>query len=64
MINLLAADGNIHEKERMAIDSLAKKEGMPTPMVGGLISSTLLTLLIIPAVYMIWKGFHIRRALR
>jgi Cu(I)/Ag(I) efflux system membrane protein CusA/SilA len=34
------------------------------PMVGGLVSSTLLTLLIIPAVYMIWKGSHIRRSLR
>ncbi len=28
-----------------------------TPMVGGLITSTVLTLLIIPAVYLIWKWF-------
>jgi Cu(I)/Ag(I) efflux system membrane protein CusA/SilA len=34
------------------------------PMVGGLVSSTLLTLLIIPAVYMIWKGAHVRREIR
>ena len=34
------------------------------PMVGGLVSSALLTLLIIPAVYMIWKGSHIRREVR
>ncbi len=34
------------------------------PMVGGLVSSTLLTLLIIPAVYMIWKSFHIRSEVR
>lgn len=26
------------------------------PMVGGLLTSTILTLLIIPAIYAIWKG--------
>jgi Cu(I)/Ag(I) efflux system membrane protein CusA/SilA len=30
-----------------------------TPMVGGLISSTILTLIVIPAIYAIWKGFEI-----
>ncbi|GAB4259007.1 MAG: hypothetical protein Kow0092_06960 [Deferrisomatales bacterium] len=33
------------------------------PMVGGLISSTILTLVIIPAVYDIWKRVELRRAL-
>ncbi|MCP3979160.1 MAG: efflux RND transporter permease subunit [bacterium] len=31
------------------------------PMVGGLASATVLTLLIIPAVYMVWKGWLLRR---
>ena len=31
------------------------------PMVGGLISSTILTLVIIPAVYYIWKRWELRR---
>ncbi len=35
-----------------------------SPMVGGLVSSTFLTLLIIPAIYRIWKGFELRRTLR
>ena len=30
------------------------------PMVGGLISSTVLTLVIIPAVYALWKGWELR----
>jgi len=34
------------------------------PMVGGLISATVLTLLIIPAIYMIWRGAEVRRAIR
>jgi Cu(I)/Ag(I) efflux system membrane protein CusA/SilA len=34
------------------------------PMVGGLITSTVLTLAIIPVIYMIWKGREIRRAER
>ncbi len=34
------------------------------PMVGGLVSSTLLTLLLIPAMYLLWKGFWLRRELR
>jgi Cu(I)/Ag(I) efflux system membrane protein CusA/SilA len=32
------------------------------PMVGGLISSTILTLVIIPAVYYIWKSWQLRSA--
>jgi Cu(I)/Ag(I) efflux system membrane protein CusA/SilA len=34
------------------------------PMVGGLISATILTLLIIPAIYMAWKGVETRREIR
>jgi Cu(I)/Ag(I) efflux system membrane protein CusA/SilA len=32
------------------------------PMWGGLVSLTLLTLLVIPAVYVAWRTFHLRRA--
>ncbi len=31
------------------------------PMWGGLVSLTLLTLVVIPAVYVVWRGFHLRR---
>jgi len=34
------------------------------PMVGGLISSTVLTLVIIPAVYALWKGWGLRKGER
>ena len=34
------------------------------PMVGGLISATVLTLLIIPAIYMVWKRAGLRREIR
>jgi len=34
------------------------------PMVGGLVSSTILTLVLIPAIYLLWKGFWLRRELR
>jgi len=34
------------------------------PMIGGLITSTVLTLLIIPAVYFIWKSAAMKRRLR
>jgi Cu(I)/Ag(I) efflux system membrane protein CusA/SilA len=34
------------------------------PMVGGMISSTLLTLIVIPAIYAVVKGFAIRKAAR
>jgi Cu(I)/Ag(I) efflux system membrane protein CusA/SilA len=32
------------------------------PMWGGLISLTLLTLLVVPAAYVVWRGFELRRA--
>ena len=31
------------------------------PMVGGLVSSTVLTLVLIPAIYLLWKGQQLRR---
>ena len=34
------------------------------PMVGGLVSATFLTLVILPAVYMLWRGRTIRREVR
>ena len=30
------------------------------PMVGGMISTTVLTLLVIPAIYSLWKERHVR----
>jgi Cu(I)/Ag(I) efflux system membrane protein CusA/SilA len=30
------------------------------PMVGGMVSSTLLTLVVIPAIYELWKGWRVR----
>ena len=34
------------------------------PMVGGLVSATFLTLVILPAVYMLWRGRTLRREIR
>ena len=31
------------------------------PMVGGMVSSTVLTLLVIPAIYALWKGWQLQR---
>jgi len=31
------------------------------PMVGGMVTSTLLTLLVIPAIYSLWKEREVRR---
>jgi Cu(I)/Ag(I) efflux system membrane protein CusA/SilA len=30
------------------------------PMIGGLVSTLLMTLVILPAIYTIWKGFEVR----
>jgi Cu(I)/Ag(I) efflux system membrane protein CusA/SilA len=38
---------------------LAKRIALP--MWGGLVSLTVLTLFVIPAVYVVWRGFHLRR---
>jgi len=32
------------------------------PMVGGMVSATILTLIVIPAVYMVWKSYLIKRS--
>ena len=31
------------------------------PMVGGMVSSTVLTLLVIPAIYSLWREWQLRR---
>jgi len=31
------------------------------PMVGGMVTSTILTLVIIPAIYMLWKGREFKK---
>jgi Cu(I)/Ag(I) efflux system membrane protein CusA/SilA len=33
---------------------------LAAPMVGGMLSSVMLTLFVIPVVYLIWKARHIR----
>jgi Cu(I)/Ag(I) efflux system membrane protein CusA/SilA len=50
--------GNVFESGSEIMQRIA------APMVGGLVSSTILTLLIIPAIYMLWKGVLLRRELR
>ncbi len=32
------------------------------PMVGGLVSSTVLTLVLIPAIYLLWNGLWLKRS--
>jgi Cu(I)/Ag(I) efflux system membrane protein CusA/SilA len=32
------------------------------PMIGGMVSSTVLTLLVIPAIYLLWRRAELRRA--
>ena len=31
------------------------------PMVGGMVSATLLTLIVVPAIYAVWKGRHLKK---
>jgi Cu(I)/Ag(I) efflux system membrane protein CusA/SilA len=50
--------GNVFESGSQVMQRIA------APMVGGLISSTLLTLLILPAIYIVWKGYGLRREIR
>jgi Cu(I)/Ag(I) efflux system membrane protein CusA/SilA len=32
-----------------------------SPMVGGMVSATILTLLVIPAIYLIWRRWQVQR---
>ncbi|MFQ5719767.1 MAG: efflux RND transporter permease subunit, partial [Acidobacteriota bacterium] len=50
--------GNVFESGSQVMQRIA------APMVGGLISSTILTLLIIPAIYMVWRSAGLRREIR
>jgi Cu(I)/Ag(I) efflux system membrane protein CusA/SilA len=50
--------GNVFESGSQVMQRIA------APMVGGLLSATVLTLLILPAIYMIWKGAELRRTIR
>jgi Cu(I)/Ag(I) efflux system membrane protein CusA/SilA len=50
--------GNVFESGSQVMQRIA------APMVGGLISATVLTLLIIPAFYMVWKSFGLKREIR
>ena len=50
--------GNVFESGSQVMQRIA------APMVGGLLSATVLTLLIIPALYMVWKGFLLKREVR
>jgi copper/silver efflux system protein len=34
------------------------------PMVGGMVSATILTLIVVPAIYGLWKGWHLPKAPR
>jgi len=34
------------------------------PMIGGMVSSTLLTLIVIPAIYALVKGWHLPKSVR
>jgi Cu(I)/Ag(I) efflux system membrane protein CusA/SilA len=34
------------------------------PMVGGMITSTILTLVVIPAIYYLWKSIEVRHLAR
>jgi Cu(I)/Ag(I) efflux system membrane protein CusA/SilA len=50
--------GNVFESGSQVMQRIA------APMVGGLLSATVLTLLIIPAIYMVWKGVLLKREIR
>jgi copper/silver efflux system protein len=34
------------------------------PMVGGMVTSTILTLIVIPVIYAMWRGWQMRHATR
>ncbi|MBD3868743.1 MAG: efflux RND transporter permease subunit [Acidobacteria bacterium] len=50
--------GNVFESGSEVMQRIA------APMVGGLLSATVLTLLILPAIYMVWKGFGLKHRIR
>jgi len=50
--------GNVFESGSEVMQRIA------APMVGGLLSATVLTLLILPAIYMVWKTFEVRRRIQ
>ena len=50
--------GNVFESGSEVMQRIA------APMVGGLMSATVLTLLILPAIYMVWKGFGLKHRIR
>ena len=47
--------------QRQGVGSDVAKR-IAAPMWGGLVSLTLLTLLLVPAVYVIWRSFELRRS--
>ena len=49
--------GNVFEPGSQVMQRIA------APMVGGLVSATAMTLIILPAIYMMWKGVSLRREL-
>jgi Cu(I)/Ag(I) efflux system membrane protein CusA/SilA len=50
--------GNVFESGSQIMQRIA------APMVGGLISATVLTLVIIPAIYMVWRRWAVSREIR
>jgi Cu(I)/Ag(I) efflux system membrane protein CusA/SilA len=32
-----------------------------SPMIGGMVSATVLTLIVIPSIYLLWRRFQVRR---
>ena len=50
--------GNVFESGSQVMQRIA------APMVGGLLSATVLTLIILPAIYMLWRGWTLRREIR
>jgi Cu(I)/Ag(I) efflux system membrane protein CusA/SilA len=47
--------GNVFESGSSVMKRIA------APMVGGLVTDSILTLLVLPAVYMLWKSWAFRR---
>jgi len=42
-------------------DDDQRQQRIAVPMIGGMVSSTLLTLIVIPAIYAVVKGWSLRR---